>query len=147
MTLQEFLTGGGVTLAVLMTLVQIAPVKINPWSAIAKGIGHALNADVMEQLKAVRSEQQQTRAALDKHIQVDDERDADEHRYKILRFNTELLRDDKHTQEDFIEALAEIDAYEDYCRTHEGYKNNRAKHAIANINRVYDERLEKHDFL
>lgn len=147
MTLQEILTGGGVSLVVLMTLVQIAPVKINPWSAIAKGIGHALNTDVMEQLKAVRSEQEKTRAALDEHIRVDDERNADEHRYKILRFNTELLRDGKHTQEDFIEVLAEIDAYEEYCQTHADYKNNRAAHAIANINRVYDDRLKHHDFL
>ena len=30
---------------------------------------------------------------------------------------------------------------------HKDYENNRAVHAIANINRVYDERLAKHDFL
>ena len=32
-------------------------------------------------------------------------------------------------------------------RDHEDYRNNRAVHAIANISRVYDERLQKHDFL
>lgn len=34
-----------------------------------------------------------------------------------------------------------------YCEKHKDYKNNRAVHAIANICRVYDKRLENHDFL
>ena len=30
---------------------------------------------------------------------------------------------------------------------HEDYPNNKCAHAISNISRVYDERLEKHDFV
>ena len=37
-------------------------------------------------------------------------------------------------------------AYEDYCRSHPDYKNNRCICAVANIKRVYNERLQKHDF-
>jgi len=36
MSLQEILTSGGSLLFVIITLVQIAPVKINPWSALAR---------------------------------------------------------------------------------------------------------------
>lgn len=81
------------------------------------------------------------------HIRMDGERNADEHRARILRFNNELLRDIPHTKEEFIDVLAEIDFYERYCEDHKDYKNNRAVHAIANISRVYDERLQKHDFM
>jgi len=134
MNLQELLAGGGGLLLVLMTLVQIAPVKLNPWSKLAKAIGNALNGgDVM--------------AKLEEHIRIDDERDADMHRARILQFNTELLRDAKHTEEDFNEILYNIDCYERYCRDHPEYQNNRAVHAIMNIKRVFDERMEKHDFL
>ena len=49
-------------------------------------------------------------------------------------------------RESFIEILAVIDAYEDYCRSHPDYKNNRCICAVANIKRVYNERLQKHDF-
>lgn len=147
MSLQEILTGGGVSIFVLATIIQIAPVKINPWSAIAKALGRAINADVLEKLGEVKKQQKETWDKLDDHIQTDDKRDADLHRARILQFNTELLRDIKHTQEDFIEALAEIDEYESYCEEHPKYENNRATHAISNIKRVYDERLEKHDFL
>lgn len=69
------------------------------------------------------------------------------HRSRILHFNTELLRGDKHTREDFIEALAEIDFYERYCREHPDYENNRAVLAIENIERVYKELMENGGFL
>ena len=140
MSLKDIFLGGGGLLFALLSLVQIAPVKWNPWSALAKAIGRAINADLMQELAA-------TETALEKHIQIDDERNADAHRAKILAFNTELLRGIDHTREDFIEVLAEIDRYEGYCRSHPDYKNNRARHAVANIGRVYDDRLKKHDFL
>lgn len=147
MTVKEIITGSSAALLVLLTLVQIAPIKINPWSAIAKGLGRAFNADVLKSLEEVKAQQKASQQRLADHIKADDERDADRHRERILRFNNELLRDIDHTREDFIEILAVIDNYERYCKTHEDYKNNRAVHAIANIGRVYDERLQKHDFL
>ena len=133
MNVQELLAGGGGLLLVLMTLMQIAPVKINPWSWLARAIGRAVNAEVIKKL--------------DDHITMDDQRTADGHRARILHFNNELLRDIGHTQEEFFEVLAEIDAYEDYCREHPEYPNNRAVLAIENIQEVYKERLKKHDFL
>ena len=140
LTAQDILLGGGGLLVILFSLVEIAPVKLNPWSALAKALGRAVNADLLKELSA-------TKAALEEHIRLDDERNADSHRAKILAFNTELLRGIDHTREDFIEVLAEIDQYESYCRAHPDYKNNRARHAVANIGRVYDDRLAKHDFL
>ena len=46
-----------------------------------------------------------------------------------------------------LEILAEIDQYEKYCKANPDYQNNRTTHAVANISRVYDDRLIKHDFL
>ena len=133
MTIQEIVRGRGGLLLVLMTLVQIAPVKVNPWSWLARTIGRAVNAEVIKKL--------------DDHITMDDRRCADGHRTRILHFNNELLRDIDHTKEEFTEVLAEIDAYEGYCREHPEYPNNRAVLAIENIQEVYKERLKRHDFL
>lgn len=140
MELAELLKDGGGVILVILTLVQISPVKINPWNAIARWVGKAINGEVLEKLESVEKR-------MNAHIKADDERDADLHRARILQFNTELLRDIKHTKEDFTEILYNIDCYERYCKEHPEYQNNRAVHAIANIGRVYDERLEKHDFL
>ena len=140
MSIQEILAGGGGMLVVVMTLVQIAPVKINPWSALAKAVGRAINADVAKELAEIKEK-------LDGHVTMDDRRNADGHRTRILHFNNELLRSIDHTKEEFVEALAEIDTYEHYCADHPEYPNNRAVLAIENIRSNYKERLQKHDFL
>ncbi|MCI8441702.1 MAG: hypothetical protein HFG27_04105 [Provencibacterium sp.] len=140
MSIQEILAGGGLSLVVGLTLVQVSPLKINPWSALARMIGRAVNADVSRELAEIKGK-------LDSHITMDDRRNADSHRTRILHFNNELLRSINHTKEEFIEVLAEIDAYEDYCRTHPDYPNNRAVLAIENIRGNYREHLQKHDFL
>lgn len=147
MTLDDLLLGGGVGTVAVLSLLEIAPIKVNPWSAIARGLGRAFNAEVLADLKTVQQAQQDTRSALDKHQAADDEYKAECHRAALLAFNTSLLRGELHTQEDFFDAFRHIDQYEDYCRSHPGYKNNRASHAIANIGRVYDERLKARDFL
>lgn len=140
MDLKELFLPGGIGLVALLTLIQIAPLKIDPWSSIAKGIGKAINGEVLQEVS-------DTKAKLESHIQVDDERAADQHRARILAFNTELLRGQRHTREDFIDILAEVDAYESYCKAHPEYKNSRCVHAVANIGRVYDDLLRTGDFL
>lgn len=138
-------SGGGLLL--LLTFIQIAPIKVNPWSAIVRGIGKALNGDVLKKLDVLEAGQVEARNRLDEHIRIDDDRNADTHRSRILHFNTELLRGNKHTQEDFVEVLTEIDFYEHYCREHPDYENNRAVLAIENIKRVYKDLMENGGFL
>lgn len=140
MTIKEILTGGGVGLVLLLSLVQISPIKINPWTFIARAIGKAINGEVIAETKA-------TKRILEEHIAIDNERAADGNRQRILRFNDEVMRQIPHTEEHYIEVLKDIDDYEAYCREHTDYKNSRAVFAIENIKRVYAKRLEKNDFL
>ena len=134
MNLYEILTDGGSLFLILMTIVQVSPVEINPWSWLAKIVAKAMGLNAIE-------------AKLDAHVTMDDRRAADGHRARILHFNNELLRDIDHTKEEFTEVLTEIDAYEKYCQEHPEYPNNRAVLAIGNIREVYKERLKLHDFL
>ena len=46
------------------------PIKINPWTALAKAIGKAVNADVFNRLSEIESK-------LDEHIKTDDPPTAD----------------------------------------------------------------------
>lgn len=140
MSIQQILGGGGGAVLILLTLVQIAPVKVNPWSWVARTIGKAINTEVSIRLSEIEKK-------IDGHIDMDDKRTADGHRAQILHFNNELLRPIDHTKEEFIEVLAKIDAYEKYCETHPDYPNNRAVLAIENIREVYKDRLKKRDFL
>ena len=125
-------SGGGVLL--LMTLIQIAPIKWNPWSCLAKMLGRAINAEVLGEITNIKRTQTEVQEKLEEHIQDDDERD-------------KLMRGENYTHEYFTDMLQDIDDYEGYCKTHPGYKNNRARLAIENIKRVYDEHARKGDFL
>lgn len=152
MTLEEILMGGG-AMVVFLSIIQLAPIKINPWSALWKllcrgfsAVGRELNADVLARLDALERGQKQNSEHLREHIRIADERRADDHRAAILHFNVELMQGLPHTREDFIEILMDIDKYEDYCLNHPRYENNRAVCAIQNIKRVYAHRMEKHDF-
>lgn len=147
MNMQEILVGGGGVVLILLSLVEISPIKLNPWSRLAKWLGRAINADVIKEIETVKATQAATRERLETHIVTNEKREADNCRARILRFNNELIREIPHTKEEFVEVLKDIDEYERYCREHKDYANGRAVHAIANIGRVYDERLEKHDFL
>lgn len=56
MSMKEFVETGGSVLLIVLTLVQVAPIRINPWSAIARTIGKALNADLNEKNGCKRGE-------------------------------------------------------------------------------------------
>lgn len=132
---------------VLLSLVEISPVKINPWSAIIKFLSKSLNADVTQRLDAMQQRLEEMQKKLDEHVVTDDDREARSQRTQILRFNDELIHGVRHTKEHFDEMQGVIHDYETYCGTHKDFPNGRCVHAIANINRVYDELLESHDFL
>lgn len=68
-------------------------------------------------------------------------------RYRILRFDDEIVHDEKHTKEHFDQILDDISEYEKYCNGHKEYKNSRAEMAIKNIKRVYEKCAREGTFL
>ena len=154
MSLKDLLSELGVVLPwgfgvlfVLSGCIEFSKIKVNPWSAVVKWLGRCINADVLQKLDAVETELAATKKKLDEHVTMDDERNMDLHRAAILRFNTELIRGLKHTEEDFNEIMHNITSNEHYCDSHPEYPNNRAVHAIKNINRVFDELMKTGGFL
>jgi len=66
-------------------------------------------------------------------------------RIRILRFSYDITHGAHYDKELFDQTNHDIDEYTEYCRTHEKYVNNRARHAIENINRTYAERFMDSD--
>lgn len=76
-----------------------------------------------------------------------DMNEAKNSRRRILRFNDELLANQRHTKEYFDDILADCDIYEKYCCTHPEFPNNRTKLAEENIKRTYQKCQVDQDFL
>jgi hypothetical protein len=76
-----------------------------------------------------------------------DMRDAIESRVRILRFNDELIEGRRHSKDSYDQVMSDITVYDAYCDTHPKFKNNQTAMTVANINKNYSERLERHDFL
>lgn len=140
MTLKELLTSGGATLLILATLIQIAPIKINPWSFIAQKIGKALNGEVVEKVDRLEKNIENLRTECE-------EREATKCRARILRFGDEILHNVRHSKEHFDQILLDITAYEQYCNAHPNFKNNVAIATINRINREYDKCANNNGFL
>ena len=126
MSLNEIITSGGGVLLILLTIIQLAPIKVNPWSKIARAIGRAMNVEIMDKLN---------------------ESEATDARYRILRFDDEIRHHVKHTEEHFNQIMDDIDEYERYCSTHPNYKNSKAVLAIENTRRTYERCRRENSFL
>lgn len=134
-------------LALGATFVEVSKIKINPWSALARFIGRALNGDVIERMDKLDGRMEQIEKRQDQSEAADKMRDALSQRNRILRFGDELLHDKKHSKEHFDEILRDIDRYEKYCEEHREFENGTTVATNKHIKDTYRRLLESHDFL
>lgn len=130
---------GGLTL-LLMTLIQITPIKINPWTWLGRVIGRAINGEVLDKVNSLSEDVKALK-------EEDAEQWASLSRSHILRFGDELLHGVPHSKEHFDQILLDISKYEDYCDEHPNYKNNIANATIRQIKNTYQKCLENNKFL
>ena len=126
MSMKEFVETGGSVLLIALTLVQVAPIRINPWSTIARAIGKALNADLNEKMDA---------------------NEAKTARYRILRFDDEIRHKIRHSKEHFDQIIEDVDTYERYCQDHPRFPNGKAVSATDNVKRTYEKCKDENSFL
>ena len=142
----------------LLTLIEITPIKINPWSWIAKTIGKALNQDLVNEVKEIQSthkkDQKENEIRLDalensqsefeKYYKRDDAKSA---RRRILNCADELRRGVEHSQEFFDDVLDDISYYNNYCKENPDFENMKAVVAIEFITETYHKCLKNNNFL
>jgi hypothetical protein len=136
----ELMSGGAIALAAFLSLVEIAPIKINPWTNIARAIGKAINGEVLAKVEALEQK-------VDKLEHAGAERNAESRRVRILRFGDEILHDVKHSKEHFDNIHKDISVYEQYCKDHPEFENGRTVLTIEVIEATYKKCLDHHTFL
>lgn len=129
---------GSLSVVVLLTLtfLEVSKIKINPWS----WIGNLLNGGIIKKMEKIENDV----ADVKKEVA---ESSAVTSRYRILRFDDEILHKIDHTKEHFDQILLDIDVYEKFCEAHPDFKNNLAVMAIKHIKEIYAKCSRENSFL
>lgn len=130
---------GVFVLAALMTLIQIAPIKINPWDKILTWLGNHMNADIVKRVDVIEGK-------LDEHIRDSSEERVRKVRADILDFGNACMNGRKHTKEEFEFVISECDAYEKHIEKMQ-IKNGVATATIKEIRRLYEKGISENTFL
>lgn len=138
--LTQYVTQAAVLLLGGSCLIQISPIKLNPWTVVGRAIGRWINGELIEKVDNLESQFNQMK-------ENDAEREAKSARIRILRFGDECQQSVLHSQEHFDQIIEDIDNYETFCDTHPNFKNNKAVLTIANIKETYRRRMTANDFL
>lgn len=134
-------------IVVALTLFEITPVKINPWSWIAKIIGRAFNGEIMKEIGHLKQEVKDIKTDVSDIREEAKEREATNRRSRILEFGDEILHEVDYSKEHWDSVLMDIGAYETYCDDHPHYMNHVAKATIRHIKDKYQKHLQEDSFL
>lgn len=134
---------------VFSMIVEIAPIKINPWTKLVTWISKRLTGDLKEQIdtntkmyldsyKDLKNDIDGIKSEISDLKESDDQNRAMTSRYRIIRAADEI-RNGVMLSDDHIEQLGEdIDIYDKYCKSHPSYLNHkgqRSKEIVTNYER------------
>ena len=109
-------------LFITFSLVQISPIKINPWSTLLRWVGNMLTGDLRKDLNSLIT---------------------DYRRQTILTFARECRHGVEHSAEEWNHVLQVAEEYEVYCSTN-NIKNGRIKQDTKFIRDLYQEMSREH---
>lgn len=108
------------------------------------------NKEILKAISDLDAKVEERFKSLDEKIDLvdakGDERNAVSSRVRILRFADEMQEDRKHSKDSWDQCLSDVTEYERYCEDHPKFKNGQTAATVSYIKRIYEERLEKHDF-
>ena len=123
----------------LLTIIQIAPIKINPWDKILVWFGNHMNADIVRRVDVIEEK-------LDEHIRDSSEERIRKIRADILDFGNACMNGRPHTKEEFEFVISECDAYEKHIEKMQ-IRNGVATATIKEVRRLYEKHLCENTFL
>ena len=137
---------GWIFLGIITFVEKFGPKDKKPWTALFTFIGKILTKEFSESQKALVDRVDVLSDKIEAVAESVAETRAIAARVRILRFGDELLEGRKHSKDTFDQALLDIDNYERYCKSHEGFKNHITEETVTFIQEQYRERLRNHNF-
>ncbi len=128
-----------ITIVVIFTtLIQISPLKLNPWDFCLGWIGDRLNSHIIKKVDALDTK-------LTEHIVESRDSSVKQKRERILNFVEEGMSGRRYTKETFEFMIRECDDYETYIKKND-IKNGVIEASITEIRRRYLDHVHNADF-
>lgn len=144
--LKEGMITIGLIIVIGASLIQITPIKLNPWDVFLGAIGKRLNKAVNDRIKTVEQRQKEFEDKFDTYVNEQRKKDLDDKRSQILQFCNECMLKVQHTQEQFRFVLRLCDEYEEYIEKNK-LKNGEISDAINQIRNIHRKCLAENSFL
>lgn len=145
MNLTDLLSSLGSTglLVILATLIQISPIKVDPWSAL----GDMLNKNINTRVDGFDKRIEQIDSKINSIKEEEDERDIKQCRARIIRFGDEVRHGQVASKDHFDQILIDIDDYNDYCESHPSFRNSVTVSTTEMLKENYKKHLIEDSFL
>lgn len=124
----------------LLSAIEIAPIKISPWSWIGGLVGKLVG------IKSISDKVDALEKKVDNLDHKVEENDIVTSRVRILRFASEIQSKIYHNKDSWDQTMMDVAKYEKYVMEHPEFKNGITEPTIEYIREQYKERLEKHDW-
>jgi len=111
----QFISSKGISISVVLfmflTLIQITPIKINPWDTILGLVGKMMNKEVTEEVRHLKKQMGEVKTDIE-------ERTVNDMRWHILNFAQRCRMKQEHTKEQWQHVLMQCKKYETYIKEH-----------------------------
>lgn len=115
-----------------ITLIEIVPIKVNPWSWLFGVIGKMLLGGFIDEMRTFKREQEM--------------KNANDMRWAIINFANSCRRGDVHSKDAWRHVLSQIKDYEAFCEAKK--INNGVVDADSEyLHELFKERCRKNDFI
>lgn len=130
--IKEMLSNPSLILFGSITLIQIAPIKINPWSRLFKWIGEQINGELRKDFSELKKDFEET--------------NAENMRWNILDFANSCRNKTLHSKDEWQHVISQLKKYETYTEK-KGIANGVIEEDGEYLRELYHERCIQNDFL
>ena len=116
----------------LSVIVEVVPIKINPWSKLFHWVGNVMLGEFKSEMLTFKREQE--------------EKNANDMRWAIINFANSCRRGEQHSKDAWRHVLNQISEYEDFTKKH-NIINGVVDAESEYLHQLYKDRCIKNDFI
>lgn len=131
-SLKDIVTNPYVILIGTTTLIEVAPIKVNPWKWFFTTLGNLLTGELKQEVQALKKEVLETKVQ--------------NWRWNVLDFANSCRNGRRHSHDEWRHTMSQLAEYEDYIESH-NISNGIFEEDAKYLRDLYQDISKRNDFL